>query len=96
MEKGYYKPTLGEFVPGFKFEYWEPVDQEWVEETITESTDMQEIEDMLKPGSYRPIRVISVSEQENEMQRMLNDSKKENFSKFKKLVTTLLITGKCK
>lgn len=54
----YYKPTIDEFKVGFKFEYWEPVDQEWVKETITDKTDLSEIDDMLKDGAYRPIKVL--------------------------------------
>lgn len=54
----YYAPELKEFVPGFVFEYWEPVDQEWVEEVFTSKTDWREIEDMLKEGAYRPIRAL--------------------------------------
>lgn len=54
----YYTPKIKEFKVGFVFEYWEPVDDEgWIEEVVTDKTDMDEIKGMLKKGSYRPIRV---------------------------------------
>lgn len=54
----YYIPKIKEFNVGFVFEYYEPVDDEgWIEETVTDKTDMDEIKEMLKEGSYRPIRV---------------------------------------